>query len=128
MTILLTTQYLEEADQLADRVGIISQSKLVVEGTPRELKQKVGGDVIIANTKTDVNGTLERIKKMEGVKEINVKDDEISIIVKNGSSLIGKIAVEFEKDNVELDHLTLRTTSLDDVFLEYTGNRLQENN
>jgi ABC-2 type transport system ATP-binding protein len=128
MTILLTTQYLEEADQLADKVGIISQSKLVIEGTPKELKQNVGGDVIIAETTSDVNGTLDKIRNMEGVKEININEHEISIIVQNGSSVIGKIAVEFEKDNIALDHLTLRTTTLDDVFLEFTGNRLQEKN
>lgn len=128
MTILLTTQYLEEADQLADKVGIISNSKLEVEGSPRELKQRIGGDVIIAETTNDINGTLERIKNLEGVKEINIVEHEISIIVQNGSAVIGKIAVEFEKDNVHLDHLTLRTTTLDDVFLEVTGNRLQEDN
>lgn len=126
MTIFLTTQYLEEADELADRVGIISGGEIVAEGTPGELKNELGNDTIVVKTKESHNEILETIKKYDGVVEVNTKKGETSIGVKEGSKVIGKIAIEFEKNNIELEKLILRTTTLDDVFLDVTGNRIED--
>ena len=124
MTIFLTTQYLEEADQLADRVGIISGGKLVAQGTPKELKDSIGNDLIIALI-DDINQSgIAKLKQISEVTKVDFKDKELVISTKSGANTIGKVAVELNNQNVKLESLTLRTTTLDDVFLEVTGNRL----
>lgn len=125
MTIFLTTQYLEEADQLADRVGIINDGKLVAEGTPAELKRKLGVDVIILQTKTDPQPHVAMLKGIAGVDRVDIHNNEVTIATPDGSKSIGPIAAALHDAGVELEHLTLRTPSLDDVFLDATGNRLQ---
>lgn len=127
MTIFLTTQYLEEADQLADRVGIINNGKIVAEGTPAELKRKLGVDVIILQTKTDPQPHVALLKSIPGVDRVDVHNNEVTIATPDGSKAIGPIAAALHEAGVELEHLTLRTPSLDDVFLDATGNRLQTN-
>src|SRR5918994_228202 len=67
MTIFLTTQYLEEADELADRVGIINEGKLVAEGTPFELKRRIGNDVIFARLDGDASGACPMVEAVAGV-------------------------------------------------------------
>lgn len=124
MTIFLTTQYLEEADQLADRVGIISSGKLVAEGTPKELKDSIGIDLIIASIDDINQASLNKIKQIPEVTRVDFKDSELIISTKSGSNTIGKVAVELNNLNIKVESLTLRTTTLDDVFLEVTGNRL----
>jgi len=125
MTIFLTTQYLEEADQLADRVGIISGGKLVIEGTPKDLKASVGNDLIVVSVENINTESLEKLKQIPTVTKVYFKDQELIIATKSGSTTIGKVAVELNNLGVEIKELTLRTTTLDDVFLEVTGNRLK---
>jgi ABC-2 type transport system ATP-binding protein len=124
MTIFLTTQYLEEADQLADRVGIISGGKLVAQGTPKELKDSISNDLIIAQIDDINQAGIDKLKLIPEVTKVDFKDKELIISTKSGSNTIGKIAVELNNQNIKLESLTLRTTTLDDVFLEVTGNRL----
>lgn len=124
MTIFLTTQYLEEADQLADRVGIISGGKLVAEGTPKQLKDSIGNDLILATVDKISQAGIDKLKLIPEVTKVDFKDKEIIISTKSGSNTIGKVAVELNNQNIKLESLTLRTTTLDDVFLEVTGNRL----
>jgi len=125
MTIFLTTQYLEEADQLADRVGIISGGKLVIEGTPKDLKASVGNDLIVVSVENINTESLIKLKQIPTVTKVYFKDQELIIATKSGSTTIGKVAVELNNLGVEIKELTLRTTTLDDVFLEVTGNRLK---
>jgi len=125
MTIFLTTQYLEEADQLANRVGIISGGKLVIEGTPKDLKASVGNDLIVVSVENINTESLEKLKQIPTVTKVYFKDQELIIATKSGSTTIGKVAVELNNLGVEIKELTLRTTTLDDVFLEVTGNRLK---
>jgi ABC-2 type transport system ATP-binding protein len=121
MTIFLTTQYLEEADQLADRVGIINKGKLIIEGTPKDLKQSIGKDVIIVHTKNLTNETLIKLKKNLNEDSIEYKDSELRIATKDGSKLVSNLVIQLNKYNQNISNLTLRTTTLDDVFLEVTG-------
>src|SRR3712207_9386437 len=67
VTIFLTTQYLEEADRLADRVGIISAGRIAAEGTPEDLKRSVGQDLVVASTRGEVNGAADRLRALEAV-------------------------------------------------------------
>lgn len=126
MTIFLTTQYLEEADKLADKIGIINEGKLAVEGTPSALRKSIGQDVIIAQIENMKDDTVENLKKIKGVDKVDVHGNEVSVSTKDGSAIIGNVAIELNKQNVKIESLTLRTTTLDDVFLEVTGNRLND--
>jgi ABC-2 type transport system ATP-binding protein len=133
MTILLTTQYLDEADSLADRVGIINHGRIVAEGTPDELKRSVGTDVIIVRTAGDGAGTAAAARRaiadvagVAGVERVDVHGDELSVSVTDGSASISPIAVALDAAHVGVRELTLRTPTLDDVFLEVTGGRLDD--
>jgi ABC-2 type transport system ATP-binding protein len=127
VTIFLTTQYLEEADALADRVGIIARGRIVAEGTPTDLKRSVGSDVIIAKGQP---GDTERIKKVlesvEGVGSIEFAGDEVVISAADGAKTISPVAVALSEAGIAVEGLTLRTPTLDDVFLRVTGERMGE--
>jgi ABC-2 type transport system ATP-binding protein len=126
MTIFLTTQYLEEADELADRVGIISAGRIVAEGSPAELKRSIGEDVIIARVDGDPAGALHAVRGLAGVSSADLHGDELTIAAADGAAVISPVAVALSGGGVAVRSLTLRTPSLDDVFLELTGNRIQE--
>jgi ABC-2 type transport system ATP-binding protein len=125
MTIFLTTQYLEEADELADRVGIISGGRLVAEGTPAQLKRSVGNDVIIARVDGAIEGPMRAVAGLAGVGSVDVHGDELMIAADDGAASIGDVAVALNSVST-VRHLTLRTPTLDDVFLELTGNHIQK--
>lgn len=124
MTIFLTTQYLEEADQLADRVAIIDHGKIVAEGTPAELKHKVGADVIVARVDGDASTVRDLVADVDGVQSVELHGDELVINTENGSSTISPVAVALAGSDVTVRDLTLRTPTLDDVFLDLTGARI----
>ena len=125
MTIFLTTQYLEEADALADRVGIIARGRIVAEGTPADLKHSVGSDVIVA---TGQPGDAERIKQvlssLQGLGSVDQAGDEVVVSVINGAKAITPVAVALSEAGITIEGLTLRTPTLDDVFLHVTGERM----
>jgi ABC-2 type transport system ATP-binding protein len=124
MTIFLTTQYLEEADVLADRVGIIDEGRIVAEGTPSELKRRVGNDLVIVTLgrdAVDVRGTL---KGLPDVVDVEIHGNEVVVSSENGSAAVSDIVVALRDAGAEVKELTLRSPTLDDVFLELTGSRL----
>ncbi len=121
MTILLTTQYLEEADELCDRVGIVDNGRLVAEGTPTELKRSIGTDVVFARIEGDAAAARAALDGVYGVVGVEGHDHELTISVEDGSSAIGPIAIALHNASVRVRDLTLRTPTLDDVFLELTG-------
>ncbi len=124
VTIFLTTQYLEEADRLADRIGIIDAGRLAAEGTPEDLKRSVGQDLVVASTRGEANGAAEKLRALEAVERVDVRGEELTIATPDGPRVVGKVAVALEESGVAVERLTLRTPTLDDVFLEVTGNRL----
>ncbi len=124
MTIFLTTQYLEEADELADRVGIINDGRLVAEGTPDELKRSVGNDVIVARVDGNAAAAAAAVEALAGVRSVEARGDEMIVTATDGAATIGAVAVALNTV-APVRHLTLRTPTLDDVFLELTGNHIQ---
>ncbi len=127
VTIFLTTQYLEEADALADRVGIINNGRLMAEGTPDELKRSMGKDVIIARV---VDGQAERardaVSVLDAVDAVDATGGEVIIQVSNGAAAISGVALALNSSGIEVREITLRTPTLDDVFLSVAGARMDE--
>jgi len=127
MTVFLTTQYLEEADALADRVGIINAGKLVAEGTPSALKRAIGSDLIVARVEGDTHGVPAALDAVADVDSVEIRGATITITTRVGAQTLSPVAVALNSCGVEVTDLTLRTPTLDDVFLELTGDRLAAN-
>ncbi len=125
MTIFLTTQYLEEADVLTNRVGILNQGRLVAEGSPEELKRKVGVDVVIARVGGDPASAAEVVSQVEGISNVEVYGQEVSAATADGASVISSVAVALSSAGVAVAELSIHPTTLDDVFLELTGDRIE---
>ena len=125
MTIFLTTQYLEEADELCDRVGIINRGRIVAEGRPEDLKRSVGADIIIARVDGDADALCPMIGALAGVQSVEAHGNEIVIATENGPGAISPVAVALNACDVTVRDLTLRTPTLDDVFLELTGTHIE---
>ncbi|MCY3967181.1 MAG: ATP-binding cassette domain-containing protein [bacterium] len=125
MTIFLTTQYLEEADALTHRVGILNEGLLVAEGTPVELKRKVGADVVVARVGADSAKAAEAISAVTGISNVEVYGNEVSAATADGASVVSSVAVALSSAGVEVAELSIRPTTLDDVFLEMTGARIE---
>jgi ABC-2 type transport system ATP-binding protein len=127
MTIFLTTQYLEEADALADRVGIIAKGRIVAEGTPADLKRSVGSDVIIAKGQPgDTDRIVRALATIDGLDSVESGGDEVVISVADGAKAISPVAVALSEAGISVEGLTLRTPTLDDVFLHVTGERMRD--
>jgi ABC-2 type transport system ATP-binding protein len=124
-TIFLTTQYLEEADELADRVGIISRGHLVAEGTPDALKRTVGTDVIVATVGEMPPSALDAVRAVTGVEEVVCRGDELMVHAGDGAGAMSPVALALHDSGTTVKSLTLRTPTLDDVFLQLTGAHLE---
>ena len=125
MTIFLTTQYLEEADALTHRVGILNEGRLVAEGTPAELKRTVGDDVVVVRVDGDTEAAAGAIGKVAGINHVEVYGNEVSAATGDGASVISPVAVALAAAGVEVSDLSIHPTTLDDVFLELTGARIE---
>jgi ABC-2 type transport system ATP-binding protein len=126
-TIFLTTQYLEEADSLAGQVGIIAKGRIVAEGPPAELKRSIGSDVIIVSApRRDTARIAEALAGLDGVDSVENAGSEVIVSAANGAKAISPIAVALAEQGITVDGLTLRTPTLDDVFLRVTGERMGE--
>lgn len=125
MTIFLTTQYLEEADELADRVAIMNLGRIVAEDTPAALKRSLGADMIVATVEGDAEAAARAVATLPGVEQASTHGDEVLVRVDDGDAAIGAVAVALHGCGVPVRSLTLRTPTLDDVFLELTGGHLR---
>jgi len=125
MTIFLTTQYLEEADELASRVGIIDRGRLATQGTPADLKRAVGADVVEADVHGDIEQAAAAVRALAEIEEVVVAGHVLTIRTANGSAALSPVALALAASGAEVRSLTLRTPTLDDVFLQLTGGHLQ---
>ncbi len=128
LTVILTTQYLEEADALCDRISIIDHGKIIAQGTPAELKRLVGsGDVLEISARIEY---VEKIQKMLKSKfkldSENASDKITCVIEKNASATLSKIAAELDKEKIPVNSIGLHLPTLDDVFIKLTGATLRD--
>ena len=124
VTVFLTTQYLEEADALAHRVGIIDQGRIVEEGTPADLKRAIGADVIVVELQDKLELAADTVRALPRVDEVTIGNQGLTISTSNGAALVAQVAIALNEIGVAAESLTVRTPSLDDVFLRATGHRL----
>ena len=123
-TIFLTTQYLEEADELADRVGIINDGLIVGEGSPDDLKRAIGADVLQISV-DDRAAAIRALEAVPGVDNVEQGPRALLVSVSDGASAVSPVVIALDGAGVSVDELTLRTPTLDDVFLELTGGRIE---
>jgi ABC-2 type transport system ATP-binding protein len=128
-TVVLTTQYLEEADQLANEIVVIDHGRAIARGTSQELKRRIGGehlDVHLALL-TDLARVEDIIRPFAiGAIRIEEQDALISIPVAKGVEALGSVMAELSAQNVEILDIGLRRPTLDDVFMELTGHKSEE--
>jgi ABC-2 type transport system ATP-binding protein len=122
LTILLTTHYLEEADQLAHRLAIVWQGKIVVEGTPAQLKAGLSGDAVHVELNDDTVEEAQRVLAGVGARPEQVVDGRTIVSrVENGGRALPGIMSALEAAGIEVASVSLSRPSLDDVYLHFTG-------
>jgi ABC-2 type transport system ATP-binding protein len=128
-TVLLTTQYLDEADVLADRIAVVDHGRVIAEGTSEELKDQVGGERLEVSVARDsaLDDAVEALKPHAG-GEVHVDADRRRVIVPmvDGGARLAGVVRDLDAKGVAVDDLELRRPTLDDVFLALTGHAAEE--
>ena len=125
VTVFLTTQYLEEADVLADRVGIIDHGRIVAEGTPDELKAQIGRSTLeVVPADTEVREMLARLLEPFG-ESTQAAPKAVAVRLRGGEASLAEVVRALDAAGLEIAHLQLHAPTLDDVFLAKTGRSLE---
>ncbi|MYB42078.1 MAG: ATP-binding cassette domain-containing protein [Chloroflexi bacterium] len=131
VTFFLTTQYLEEADRLADEIAIIDAGLIVASGSPSALKATIGADVVSLRIEDGdgagqaVERASERFRAMPGLEELRTTEDALVVYIREGSQAIAPIVTIANETGLSVLEVTLAQPTLDDVFLRATGRRLE---
>jgi ABC-2 type transport system ATP-binding protein len=126
-TIFLTTQYLEEADKLCDRVAIIDGGQIVAEGTPERLKADLGHDVVSVELDGgDVVATEAALAGLPGLERVVAAGQSLALYLEDGAGSIAEIVRRLERAQLRPGAISVARPSLDDAFLRATGRRLEE--
>jgi ABC-2 type transport system ATP-binding protein len=123
-TVFLTTQYLEEADQLADRVGIIADGRMAAEGTPASLKAEVGVPHLELSIAEGEREAAERVLAEFG-RVLPARNGLLQVSLEQGPGVVARIVVALDREDVVVDSLDVVEPTLDDVFVEKTGRHLE---
>jgi len=126
LTLLLTTHYMDEAQLLSDRVGIIDHGKIVAEGTPNELIEQMGADVIQIEGQGDSRSFVEAVKALPFTQEISSVDGVIQIGVASGNRRLVEIVSIAGDKGFRIEDISVAKPSLGDVFLKYTGRQFRD--
>ncbi|MEW2086516.1 ATP-binding cassette domain-containing protein [Streptomyces sp. NPDC005283] len=128
LTILLTTHYLEEADRLAGRIAIVDRGRVVVEGTPDELKGELRGDAVHLELRADGDRAVlgEAIAALPGIHDVLVDGRRVSVRADDGAAAVPLLLAALERTGAAVAAATVARPSLDDVYLRYAGRRFSE--
>ena len=121
-SVLLTTHYLEEAEQLAERIAIVDRGKVVAEGTPEELKRQLRGDAIHVELEREYNGAVSRaLAGLPAVRDITIDGRALRARADDGGRAVPLVLQALESHGVEVSSVRVARPSLDDVYLNFTG-------
>jgi len=125
ITIILTTHYMEEADELCDRIAIIDHGKIIKLDTSEKLKDSLGGDIIRVGTNKpkELMALLQKNKMFTSVKQF---DSSIEITTQDGSKAIPKIIETAQDAKIDVEYTTLKRPTLEDVFISLTGKEIRD--
>ena len=126
MTLLLTTHYMDEAEQLADRVGIIDHGRIVVEGTPRELIDQMGADAIRIAGQGNSAEFIEKVRDLSFVQTLTTGEGLIQIGVDSGNRRLAEVVSVANSSSFIIEDISVAKPSLGDVFLKHTGRQLRD--
>lgn len=127
VAVLYTTHYMEEAERLCDRVGILDRGRIVAEGTRRELVSLVKErDRVVLTVDGDVSGAAEKLRAVPAVVEVSVSDAEISCLVDDSRAELGPMLAAVEAGGARLRSVEVREPDLEAVFLQLTGKALRD--
>ncbi|WP_067957362.1 ATP-binding cassette domain-containing protein [Nitrosopumilus sp. Nsub] len=128
MTIFLTTHYMEEADSLCDRIGIIDHGKIQVIDTPKNMKNDLGNEIIslVIESNSNYDSFLQELKKIEFIKKINEAGSKLTLFTSNGTEVIPKIFQISSELGIKIKSISLTQPTLDDVFISYTGHEIRD--
>jgi ABC-2 type transport system ATP-binding protein len=126
ITVFLTTQYLEEADELARRVAIIDFGTIVAQGTPAQLKGSIGADVVtVAVPAARIPKAEKAVAALKGLKEVRVHEQSLTLFIPDGSAAVAQVVRLMDEAKVKVESVTVASPTLDDVFLRATGHRIE---
>ena len=123
LAILLTTHYLEEADQLCDRLAIVDRGRVVIEGTPDELKARIQGDSVTLEAPGATERVAELLRPVAGVLEVTSNGAAVIARVREGATALPELLATLDRAGERVRAVTLSRPSLDDVYLRHTGHR-----
>ena len=126
MTLLLTTHYMDEAEALADRVGIMDHGRIVIEGSPHELINEMGADNIQIIGRGNQDAFIEDVKALSYVESFNSSNGVIQMGVDSGNRRLVEIVETANKSGFVIEDISVAKPSLGDVFLKFTGRQLRD--
>lgn len=126
MTLFMTTHYLEEADNLCDRIAIIDKGKIIALDTPNAMKESLGGDIMTVSIEQKDVDITSLIKTADRVKEVKKQDSTYRVKVENGEETAPQILNLLIENGYKITKLSLTKPTLDEVYLEYTGRSMRE--
>jgi ABC-2 type transport system ATP-binding protein len=127
MTILVTTHYMDEADKLCDRIAIVDHGKLAALDTPTKLKDSVpGNDTVEAEFGSVPPDWNSQLQKLTHATDVSQRDGAIHIVSNDGPATVAALMDLARAKNIQVKKVSVQSTTLDDVFLHYTGNDLRD--